>query len=118
MFILGKYDVMLSLFLQVIKMKVRKCLQSGYCCKKTTCGRADYDYENKRCSALIDNDDGTSACGKYEEILKDPYYVFSPAFGFGCCSPIGNEAREQIKIKMYDGEEQYIDIDMKITINK
>lgn len=92
-------------------MLVRKCLQSGYCCRVTTCGYAVYDHEKKMCSALIDNGDGTSACGKYDEISKDPNAKFSPAFGFGCCSPIGNEKREEIKLKFYDGKEQFVEID-------
>ncbi len=35
-------------------------------------------------------------CGIAEEIVKDPTWKISPAFGAGCCRPLFNEARERI----------------------
>ena len=93
-------------------MKVRKCLRSGFCCRQSSCGYAEYDYEKKQCSALVNNKDGTSGCGIYDEIIKDPMSVHCPAFGSGCCSPI-NRDRDELRENVFGGVEQFIEIDME-----
>lgn len=93
-------------------MKVKACLRSGFCCKKGPCGFGEsISNTEPQCKHLVVEDDGTTGCGIYSEIIKDPTSKFSPAFGSGCCMPLFNEAREAIKKSKYLGVEQYITIE-------
>jgi hypothetical protein len=92
-------------------MMVRACLRSGMCCKKSPCGYGEWDKEKKQCAFLGKDNDDQYTCLKHEEISKDPLAIHSPAFGFGCCSPIGNSNREIIKVQKFHGKEQYLEID-------
>lgn len=92
-------------------MIVRQCLRSGLCCRKGLCGYGEYDHTNKKCTSLIEHDDGTTSCGMYDVISQDPTAKISPAFGYGCCMPIGNTERERIKNVNYNGVEQFIEIE-------
>lgn len=93
-------------------MIVKACLRSGFCCKKGPCGFGhSISPTNPQCAFLIEHDDKTTSCGKYEEISKDPSSKFSPAFGSGCCMPLFNEARKQILQRDFKGVEQYIEIE-------
>jgi hypothetical protein len=77
----------------------RPCVQCGFCCKQTTCGAAEYDHTLSQCEALIENDDGTYSCGKYDEILEMPKFMWEmmPAFGAGCCSAMNSDRQRIIR---------------------
>jgi len=79
---------------------IRPCMKSGFCCTMAPCAFGEYDYEKKQCKYLGEpNDIGQKDCLRYQWILDNvPEEIrnFNPAFGFGCCSPIGNLARNKI----------------------
>lgn len=91
-------------------MLVKKCLNSGFCCRQSPCGFGHRSKNSPQCTYLKFRDDETSYCGKYEEIVKEPSHVWSPAFGSGCCSSM-NTFRENIKERDFNGVEQYIEIE-------
>lgn len=94
------------------KIAVKECLRSGFCCTKSPCGYgAVTSNTNPACKYLVPHPDKRTSCGKYDEIIKDPNSKFSPAFGFGCCMPLGNGLRNDIRDRLFEGKEQYIDID-------
>ena len=74
------------------------CVGSGMCCKTSPCAFGEWDAEAHRCKFLVDKEDGTYDCGKYEEILAMPQsdWADNPAFGAGCCSTLFNENRQRI----------------------
>ena len=80
------------------------CVGSGFCCKQAPCPFGQWDAEKHQCSYLVlSHHIDTHAvyrCGKYEEILKQPFSDVSPAFGAGCCSPLFNEERSNIRQAM------------------
>ncbi len=85
-----------------------KCVNSGYCCMVAPCpfGEPTSD-SDLRCKFLVPmslSKAGTSRylCGKYEEIIDMPGSEIAPAFGAGCCSPIGNELRNKILVEIKD----------------
>jgi hypothetical protein len=85
-------------------MKPKCCVFCGECCKASACGFGEWDRDNNQCKHLVPFDyEGLTLyrCGIYEEIIKDPTSVASPAFGAGCCRTLCNEARNKI-IKMID----------------
>ena len=49
-----------------------------------------------QCKFLIGDEPGNFACGKYDEIVGQPGAENSPAFGAGCSSTLGNEARTRV----------------------
>jgi len=73
---------------------VHECVQCGYCCTVSTCPYGQWDEEKERCANLT----GKDLCKRYEEIKGLPGSDISPAFGFGCCSPLGNTLRDK-KVK-------------------
>lgn len=95
-----------------MKTKVKACVRSGTCCRIGPCGYGQWDEINSKCKFLVENQGGLHECGIYEQIIQDPASVDSPAFGFGCCSNIGNVARNQIIAKRFNGKEQLIEIEM------
>lgn len=92
-------------------MLVQACVRSGMCCKIAACGYGKWDNQKKQCTYLLEEDDDLHGCGKYDEIIKDPSSIYSPAFGQGCCSSLGNEARNKIIKEKYDGQIPIIEID-------
>ena len=83
----------------------RPCVGSGYCCKQTPCGYGESLPNSPACRFLeVWEQDETETtryrCGKFAEIVKAPGAWFSPAFGAGCCSPLGNTARNQILVEL------------------
>jgi hypothetical protein len=83
----------------------RPCVGSGFCCKQAPCGFGKAAPGSPQCVYLerweqTDTETPRYRCGKYEEIQKDPTAWFSPAFGAGCTSPLGNTAREQILVEL------------------
>jgi hypothetical protein len=85
---------------------------SGFCCRRGPCAFGEWDDEKKQCSFLIDKEDGTTRCGKYEEIinLPKPEWYWNPAFGAGCCATLFNEARERILKQMSEQSTQLRDV--------
>lgn len=90
-------------------MKVRACVNCGYCCKKSACAFGIYDNVNKQCVYLKMDEDNNSSCSIYGHIITQPFAEFNPAFGQGCCSAI-NILRHNKILDVYDGIEQYITI--------
>jgi hypothetical protein len=90
---------------------IRPCMKSGFCCNKAPCGYGESISETEPgCKFLLPpNDIGQRDCGRYDWIVANvPGYEIYPAFGAGCCMPIGNEPRQQIIEnikKMKDGRE-------------
>ena len=73
----------------------KPCVQSGYCCRKAPCCFGAWDETKSQCKFLGENDDQTTFCMKYEEIMTKPGWEVAPAFGAGCCSPM-NDLRQLI----------------------
>jgi len=67
------------------------CVKCGYCCKKGPCGHGVWNETKSQCSYLTED----NLCEKYHEIIKDPFSRVNPAFGFGCCSPLMNNVRQE-----------------------
>ena len=83
----------------------RPCVGSGYCCKQAPCPYGEVGADGHSCRFLEPWEDGGTQtpryrCGKYEEILASPGSDFSPAFGAGCSSSLGNTARNQILVEL------------------
>jgi hypothetical protein len=76
----------------------KPCVGSGLCCRTGVCGFGTWDEQKHQCRELLENNDGTTACRRYDEILALPesQWAMSPAFGGGCCMPLFNTAREII----------------------
>ena len=55
-----------------VELNARPCVGCGFCCKQTHCGFGEWDAEKHQCTELVDNEDGTYNCGRYEEILAMP----------------------------------------------
>jgi len=69
-----------------------KCVRSGWCCKQGPCPYGKWNVQKGHCEFLEGDRPGNYKCGKYDEIIKDPSSIFSPAFGQGCSSAL-NPAR-------------------------
>lgn len=81
--------------------RIRPCVGSGFCCKKSPCGYGERDKETGWCIHLVPWKDDTLdipryRCGRYEYIVKQPGADMMPAFGGGCCSPLFNDDRDRI----------------------
>lgn len=76
----------------------KPCVMSGFCCRSGPCAFGEMKEDNSQCKFLEDKEDGTTRCGKYEEILSmsEEKWHWNPAFGAGCCMPLFNDARERI----------------------
>lgn len=82
---------------------VRRCMQSGMCCKKGPCAFGDWDAEARQCRHLIELNKGADwtryACSIKAEIDALPpehRADMNPAFGGGCCMPLFNQNREAL----------------------
>ena len=78
------------------------CVRSGLCCKKGPCAFGEWDSSISQCKFLEEetrtDEYTTYRCGKYEEIqaLPKEQTWANPAFGAGCCMPLGNTNRNNI----------------------
>jgi hypothetical protein len=86
------------------------CVGSGFCCKKAPCPFGEWSNEKQQCEFLeleVTHDAvEIYRCGKAEEIKKHPDAWFSPAFGAGCCSPLGNRARNRTIQHLKGGDDK------------
>lgn len=81
-----------------LESQPRPCLKSGFCCTKAPCEFGEWNEDKSACKYLTEpNDIGQRDCGRFEWIVENaPNYKLYPAFGAGCCSPIGNMMRNKI----------------------
>jgi len=92
------------------KIKIKACVNCGYCCQQSNCGFARYGVN--QCEKLI-MENGRSKCSIYDIIIKDPTSIFSPAFGYGCCSNI-NHLRHAIVKEEGEKFVAFKEIDFKV----
>lgn len=78
-------------------LPIKPCMKSGFCCTKSPCAYGEPN-EKGACKYLLQpNEFGQMACGRYDWIKENvPSWETYPAFGAGCCMPLGNTAREKI----------------------
>lgn len=86
-----------------------RCVRCGECCKASACGFGEYDHARKQCKSLVVTESmpfgyTLYGCGIYDEIIKDPTSVCSPAFGAGCCRTMCNPVRREIMRKQKGGK--------------
>jgi len=78
---------------------IRPCLRSGMCCLKATCavGVGHGADPEGRCKFLRGESAGDYSCGLVDDgaIPKDTIHA-----GAGCCSPVGNAARDEVIEKL------------------
>ncbi len=81
---------------------VRRCLKSGFCCTKAPCAYSEFNEQKTACKYLSEpNEISQKICNRYEWIKANvPNWESYPAFGGGCCMPMGNTAREEILVKL------------------
>lgn len=78
------------------------CVGSGYCCRQRPCPfgapTSANDQSCRYLQALERRDDEHQrfTCGIADIIITRPGWELSPAFGAGCCSPVGNDDRSRI----------------------
>lgn len=101
-------------------MKVRACLRSGLCCKSAPCPFGFWDADRHQCIYLIvekvEQGCPRYTCLQYNYIRSLPTEAMadlSPAFGAGCCMTLYNEYRDAIRDKVYNGVEQFVQIEMR-----
>lgn len=81
----------------------KPCVNSGFCCTKAPCEYGEFNEQKTACKYLtVPNEIGQRMCGRYDWIVanttdKGEMY---PAFGAGCCMPLGNVARVNIIKKL------------------
>lgn len=77
---------------------VTPCIKSGFCCTKAPCEYGEWNEDKSACKHLLPpNDLGQRGCGRFEWIKTNvPNWEMYPAFGAGCCMPIGNNFRQDI----------------------
>lgn len=73
------------------------CLRSGFCCKRRPCGFGEWNDSQTACRHLVGPAPGQYSCAIAEEIMQQPGWEHSPAFGAGCCSSLFNSDRDQLK---------------------
>lgn len=80
----------------------RACVKSGFCCTKAPCGYGEWNNDKSACAHLQPpNAIGQRDCGRYDWIKENvPDWEIYPAFGAGCCMPLGNTARAEIIKKL------------------
>ena len=89
---------MIELPLAVIDgVPAKMCVRSGFCCKQAPCGFGEWNEDETQCKHLKTGADGRYQCGIADEIVKDPTWVISPAFGAGCCSPLNSDRMRIIR---------------------
>lgn len=77
---------------------IKPCVGSGFCCTKSPCAYGELGDSETGCKHLLPpNEIGQRGCGRYDWIKENvPDWEFYPAFGQGCCMPLGNTMREQV----------------------
>ncbi len=88
-------------------MKIKKCVNCGYCCSTSACAFGEWDESTKKCKFLKFKGN-KSYCNNYKEIETVWFSRFNPAFGAGCCSNL-NTYRRAIIINEFNGIDQYIE---------
>jgi hypothetical protein len=83
-------------------IRIRTCVQSGFCCTTAPCEYGEKRKDSNACKYLSEaNEIGQKFCGRYEWIMQNaPDPENYPAFGGGCCMPIGNTVRLEILEKL------------------
>ena len=81
-----------------IDFKPKPCMKSGFCCTLSPCEYGEWNNDKSACKYLSPpNDVGQRGCERFGWIKENvPNWEFYPAFGAGCCSPIGNILRNNI----------------------
>lgn len=79
-------------------LPIKPCMKSGFCCTKAPCAYGEFNEQKTSCKYLSEpNDIGQRDCLRYEWIIENVHNWKSyPAFGAGCCMPLGNTARQKI----------------------
>ncbi len=67
-----------------------ECVNCGFCCRVAPCQFGEWNAPLHRCIHLT----ADNLCGRYDEIKDKLGAWWSPAFGAGCSSTIGNTMRE------------------------
>lgn len=85
---------------------VKRCLKSGFCCTKSPCAYGEWNENKTACKHLSEpNEIGQKVCNHYEWIKANvTNWQYYPAFGAGCCMPLGNNLRNEILIKLKEKE--------------
>lgn len=100
------------------------CVGSGYCCQKCPCPFGEsIGPANPACRHLqgVSVPDGCTpryTCGIYHEIIKSPGWELAPAFGAGCCSTLGNVARQRIFRELATADAAGVDIAMLAALHQ
>lgn len=81
-----------------VVFQVTPCIKSGFCCTKAPCAYGEWNEDKSACKYLeAPNAIGQRTCGRYEWIKANvPGWEMYPAFGGGCCMPLGNIKRQEI----------------------
>ena len=96
--------------------KASPCVGSGFCCKKAPCGFGEPVSDTDRsCIHLVEveQQDGKHpryTCGIFEQIIGQPGWEHSPAFGAGCCAVIGNRDRQNIIAELRNSDDLAADL--------
>ena len=86
----------------ISESKILKCVKCGYCCSKGPCGFGESSLpDSPQCKYLTEE----KLCAIYDEIIKDPSSIVSPAFGAGCSSSLLNDCRSS---KIRDNYKEYL----------
>lgn len=87
----------------MVIFRIRPCVQSGTCCKRSVCTFGTWDEDAHQCAHLKTVTQTPLfvrySCGIKAEIDALPPSagaIWNPAFGSGCCAPLFNENREAI----------------------
>lgn len=80
-----------------VEYGAQPCVRSGFCCKQAACGFGEYDQAGGQCKHLGRDDAGQYTCLIAEQIVQDPTWVISPAFGAGCCSTMNTDRQEILR---------------------
>ena len=77
---------------------VKPCMKSGFCCSTAPCAYGEKREDGPGCKFLSDaNELGQRGCDRYDWIVANvPDWKMYPAFGGGCCMPLGNTKRIEI----------------------
>jgi len=76
-------------------VRIPPCVRSGFCCKKFTCylGVAHGSKVSGGCDFLRGDEPGAYACGLVIDGIISKTEIYA---GEGCCSPLGNVARNEV----------------------
>lgn len=79
-------------------LPIKPCVKSGFCCTKSPCGYGEWNENKSACKYLSEpNELHQQLCLRYDWIKENVVdWEMYPAFGGGCCMPIGNQMRENV----------------------